>query len=259
MATPNPLENTHAGNAPLPVSSKSFHIAGIHTTVYGLDEVPSDCTTISCLWLLHPRLQVSSIMAPTASSSIQAWNSRAQSAGSSKKGLIAVSFDQRNHGTREVSKIGNEAWKGGNPRHAQDMFSIYHGTAMDTSLLIDHLGSYVFNEPGSPQITQHLTLGISLGGHAAWQVLFHEPRVTAAVVIIGCPDYRREYLHLLYVQYKPSLTCCLNYMRSFVASSHFKCLLVVVQVMLFYLMSSAVWTHHLPFRYPAVWLSCSEL
>jgi pimeloyl-ACP methyl ester carboxylesterase len=36
-------------------------------------------------------------------------------------------------------------------------------------------------------------LGVSLGGHAAWQVFFNEPRVTAAAVIIGCPDYIREF------------------------------------------------------------------
>jgi len=36
-------------------------------------------------------------------------------------------------------------------------------------------------------------LGISLGGHAAWQVFFNDPRVIAAMVIIGCPDYMREF------------------------------------------------------------------
>jgi dienelactone hydrolase len=36
-------------------------------------------------------------------------------------------------------------------------------------------------------------MGISLGGHAAWQVLFADPRVTAGVVIIGCPDYMRKF------------------------------------------------------------------
>jgi len=70
-----------------------------------------------------------------------------------------------------------------------DCISIYHGTALDTSLLINHLGSYVFNEPDAPPIEQHLVMGISLGGHAAWQVLFGDPRVTAGVVVIGCPDY----------------------------------------------------------------------
>lgn len=103
-----------------------------------------------------------------------------------------MAFDQRNHGSREVDKLANEAWKSGNPNHAQDMFSIFHGTAMDTSLLMDHLSSYVFSTPGKPAIEQHFVLGISLGGHAAWQVVFHEPRVSAAVVIIGCPDYMRE-------------------------------------------------------------------
>jgi pimeloyl-ACP methyl ester carboxylesterase len=60
--------------------------------------------------------------------------------------------------------------------------------------LIDHLGSYIFHGPEAPSIDQHLVLGVSLGGHAAWQVLFNEPRVTAAVVIIGCPDYMRKFL-----------------------------------------------------------------
>jgi hypothetical protein len=63
--------------------------------------------------------------------------------------------------------------------------------------LIDHLGSYIFNGPDGPSIDQHLVLGVSLGGHAAWQVFFNEPRVTAAVVIIGCPDYMRKFV-LLY-------------------------------------------------------------
>ena len=70
--------------------------------------------------------------------------------------------------------------------------SIYNGTVSDNSLLIDHLGSYVFNSPDAPMIDQHIVMGISLGGHATWQMLFNEHRVTAAVVIIGCPDYMSE-------------------------------------------------------------------
>jgi pimeloyl-ACP methyl ester carboxylesterase len=70
---------------------------------------------------------------------------------------------------------------------------VFHGTALDTSLLIDHLGSYIFNEPNAPLIEQHLVMGISLGGHAAWQVLLNDPRVTAGVVIIGCPDYMSKF------------------------------------------------------------------
>ncbi|PQE04668.1 alpha beta hydrolase fold-containing protein [Rutstroemia sp. NJR-2017a BBW] len=187
MATPNPLEN--ASKAASSVSEKTFHIAGILTTVYGLEEVPATCTSISCLWLLHPRLQTKKIMENVASNCIHEWNK--QSSSNQTVGLIAVAFDQRNHGSREVIPLANEAWRSGNENHAQDMFSIFHGTATDTSLLIDHLPSYVFNTVDSPPIKQHLVLGISLGGHAAWQILFADPRVTAGVVIIGCPDYLR--------------------------------------------------------------------
>jgi pimeloyl-ACP methyl ester carboxylesterase len=70
---------------------------------------------------------------------------------------------------------------------------------MDTTLLIDHLESYIFNGIDDRSIDQHLVLGISLGGHAAWQVLFNEPRVTAAIVIIGCPDYMRKSLQHYYL------------------------------------------------------------
>lgn len=198
MSAPNPLESTYS-TPPPSISSKTYHIAGILTTVYGLDELDAQCDSVACLWLLHPRLQTKDIMSPVAASFIYAWNTRRKSLSSSnpssKKGLIAVAFDQRNHGSREVDKLANEAWRSGNPRHAQDMFSVFHGTAVDTSLLMDHLGSYVFPEPGGKgkRVGEHFVFGISLGGHAAWQVLLNEPRVSAAVVIIGCPDYMREF------------------------------------------------------------------
>lgn len=126
-------------------------------------------------------------MADVASTFILDWRKRQPA--ENHLGFIAVAFDQRNHGTRVVHKLANESWKSGNESHAQDMFSIFHGTAIDTSLLIDHLESYIFHSPNAPVIQQHLVAGISLGGHAAWQVFFNEPRVTAAVVIIGSPDY----------------------------------------------------------------------
>lgn len=119
MATPNPLGDTPPASS---VSEKTFHIAGILTTVYGLEEVSTTCTSISCLWLLHPRLQTKKIMKNVASSCIQGWN---QQSGSSRTiGLIAVAFDQRNHGSREVNSLANESWRDGNETHAQDMFRL---------------------------------------------------------------------------------------------------------------------------------------
>lgn len=188
-ATTNPLDGTHTANDPT-VSAQTFTIAGILVTVHGLAELPSSASDIACLWLLHPRLQSKEGMAPLAGQIISTYNAR-QSGKVGKKGLIAVAFDQRNHGSRQVDKLHNEAWRQGNPRHAQDMFSCYHGTATDTSHLMNHLESYIFTSPTGPKITQNLALGISLGGHATWHCLLAEPRITAGVVGIGCPDYTR--------------------------------------------------------------------
>ncbi|KAL1866565.1 hypothetical protein Plec18167_009022 [Paecilomyces lecythidis] len=184
----DPMQNTHPSEPPQ-VSRKAFPIAGIATTVFGLDELPPHISTIACLWLLHPRLSNQERMSGIATTIITDWNQKiANGQSSSNQGLIAVSFDQRNHGSRLVEPLANEAWKQGNPRHAQDMFSIFQGTARDTSLLLDYLPSYIF--PKSDRtITTNLVLGVSLGGHAAWSCILHEPRITAAVVIIGCPDY----------------------------------------------------------------------
>jgi pimeloyl-ACP methyl ester carboxylesterase len=128
-------------------------------------------------------------MAPIANQVISTWNARTGS--NHTKGFIAAAFDQRNHGSRKVDELHNQAWREGNDTHAQDMFSCYHGTAADTSHLINHLESYIFTSPTDPKITQHFALGISLGGHATWHCLLSDPRITAGVVGIGCPDYTR--------------------------------------------------------------------
>ncbi|KAI8930927.1 hypothetical protein NX059_011942 [Plenodomus lindquistii] len=188
-ATTNPLHATHPPSSPT-VSSQTFTIAGILVTVHGLSELPPSTQQVACLWLLHPRLQTAKTMAPLAGQILTTYNNQ-PSTHRTSKGLIAVAFDQRNHGTRCVDALHNEAWRSGNPRHAQDMFSCYHGTATDVSQLLDHLESYVFHTPNSPRITTNLALGISLGGHATWHCLLSEPRITAGVVGIGCPDYTR--------------------------------------------------------------------
>lgn len=111
---------------PQPASKKAFCIAGIITTVYGLEELNADVQDVACLWLLHPRLQTQKCMEPIAYSNIENWRVRNEKV---KKGiaigLICVSFDQRNHGSREVDRLSNEAWRNGNPKHAQDMFASY--------------------------------------------------------------------------------------------------------------------------------------
>lgn len=64
------------------------------------------------------------------------------------------------------------------------------GTAQDTSLLINYISAYAFPK-SDRRIVSHHVLGVSLGGHAAWHCILHEPRIKSAVVVIGCPDYTR--------------------------------------------------------------------
>lgn len=189
------------------VSKQHFCVAGLSITVYGLEELSKDCEPVACLWLLHPRLCEQAYMEPIASSAISKWKDYVQRVGSGKRlpGLIAVSFDQRNHGTREINKIANLDWVSGNESHAQDMFAGYRksrvlhrsmsssianldGTAIDASHLMTYIPSYIFPE-AEHQIIKNVTCGVSLGGHAAWLSLMSDPRVCAAIVVVGCPDY----------------------------------------------------------------------
>ncbi len=58
------------------------------------------------------------------------------------------------------------------------------------SLLLDHLQSYIFGH-SDPNIVTNIVLGISLGAHAAWQCAMFEPRIRAAIIALGCPDFTR--------------------------------------------------------------------
>lgn len=181
---PNPVKDLFRKSPPSPLSKQTYVVGGIQCTVYGLEEIRPETTSISCLWLLSPRLQTQESMGPIANRIVSAWNSK----GTNSPGLIAVTFDQRNHGGRQVDPVANEAWRGGNGLHAQDMFSIYHGTQLDCSQLITYIPSYIFPD-GEKKITSHMALGVSLGGHCVWHCLLHEPRIRTGVVVIGCPDY----------------------------------------------------------------------
>ena len=117
---PNPMERTYP-DPPAPVSKHRYLLSGIWANVYGLDEL-KDGSEVSCLWLFHPRLQAQENMEKIDNAVLGGLLSRSSS---SVTGLIAVSFDQRNHGTRKLSGLTNGTWREGNETHAQDMFSIY--------------------------------------------------------------------------------------------------------------------------------------
>ena len=203
MATPNPLENAATAS---PVSEKTFHIAGILTTVYGLEELSTSCTAISCLWLLHPRLKTKKTMENVAASCIQEWN---QQSGSNRTvGLIAVAFDQRNHGSREVNALANKSWRGGNETHAQDMFrsDIMNSNpsclkSADKRQYISWNG-YGYQPPDRPFTLLYLQLqGLATHwtaprlGHFSWRSCSMAGPLCWPPSHCGCCDYWMSWLH----------------------------------------------------------------
>ncbi|RPB21262.1 hypothetical protein L211DRAFT_851626 [Terfezia boudieri ATCC MYA-4762] len=216
-----------AAAAPSDISAHTYCISGIQVHVYGLDQLralldppssssspSSRLTSLSILHTLHPRLQTHAYMAPIIR---QCLDDHYQPHAATTSGLLGISFDQRNHGAREVSPLANYAFTSPrlphphahepNPTHAMDMLGIYAGTTLDLGLIIDLLPSYLefhFNPPSTtapyiplPPITQHIALGVSLGGHAAYLAALHLPKITSAIIVIGCPDYPALMLHRL--------------------------------------------------------------
>ena len=92
-----------------------------------------------------------------------------------RHGLRALAFDARLHGDRDGAA-------GRDLRLQTDyvftMAEIIEGTAQDLSRLLDHLGPV--------RAGVH---GISLGGYVAYAALAHEPRLIAAAVAMGSPDW----------------------------------------------------------------------
>lgn len=184
------------------VSLTTLQITGLLVDVYGLAELAPTATRVTCLWLHHPRSRRKEDMADFARRAVSAFNrsSAAAAAAAAGRGLIALAFDQRNHGSRAVDEGANGSWREGNPRHAQDMFGVVAGTAADQERLIDAVAGYLFvGGVGERTIDGHVLLGVSLGGHSVWQTMFLDGRVKAGVVIIGCPDFECEYLNLAYL------------------------------------------------------------
>lgn len=111
------------------VSKKLVPVAGIQCAVYGLDELPPQAKEVSCLFALHARGVTMASMEHIAVAAVADYNRRLREGrvepGQQNKGMIAVCFDQRNHGTREVDRRCNNAWRNGNPTHAQDMWAIF--------------------------------------------------------------------------------------------------------------------------------------
>ncbi|KAH6630863.1 hypothetical protein B0J18DRAFT_114433 [Chaetomium sp. MPI-SDFR-AT-0129] len=191
-----------SNTTPLPppptISTHTIQMAGLLVDVHGLSDLPPTTTHVSCLWLHHQRTRRREDLAGIAARCVGGWNAQVatdlngkgegKGKGKGTRGLVALAYDQRNHGSRIVDEKANGSWRDGNGRHAVDMLGLVAGMVVDQGVLIDLVQGYLF-PGGEKQIDQHIALGVSLGGHSVWQLLLAEPRVTAGVVVIGCPDY----------------------------------------------------------------------
>ncbi|EMD33315.1 hypothetical protein CERSUDRAFT_87199 [Gelatoporia subvermispora B] len=168
------------------INKQSPAVGGLTVHVYSQSDV-DPATPVTVLVFLHGRLGRVEDIEWVARSTLEDVQAR-RAAEQGAQDLLIVTFDQRNHGSRLVSELANEAWAKKNDRHAVDMYAIYSGTSRDVSYLIDFLPAYLFPS-GERQIAQWLVGGISLGGHASWLTLRTEPRIKLGIPIIGCPDY----------------------------------------------------------------------
>ncbi|KAJ2901223.1 hypothetical protein MKZ38_002129 [Zalerion maritima] len=192
MATPNPMADPSSTTPD--ISVQELQMCGLMVDVYGLSELlPSPSAShITILWLHHPRLRSKVDMKPIACSVLSAFHAQHQ-AQHPDRGMIAIVHDQRNHGTRKVSDKANKSWRDGNATHAQDMYGVVAGCVGDAKGLMDAVEGYLFLG-GGRAVDQHLVLGVSLGGHTAWQLMFDDKRVEAGVMVIGCPDFMLDLL-----------------------------------------------------------------
>ena len=93
--------------------STKVNVSGLETHVYGLDDVrKSNTHFVDVVFLLHGRTGKYQDLEPFALAILA--KDKAAATPDLQRGLIVVSFDQRNHGHRQISELGNFAWAEGN-------------------------------------------------------------------------------------------------------------------------------------------------
>lgn len=113
--------------------------------------------------------------------------------------LMCVTFDNRNHGERLISKKRNSAWSSGNDTHAIDMISDIDGNVEDLKLIMNHLPLYLNLEYYvDPFVKTELginiqyvngILGVSLGGHTVIRFASKYPDLVDLMIpFVGCID-----------------------------------------------------------------------
>lgn len=188
----------------LKVSEKRTFIGGISCFLYGSDALApyiqkfnteqqlTDSIRINVLYLAHHRGGDYTYMRGIASRILSKINE------SSEVPIIAVTFDARNHGEREIEKLRNSGWKSQNETHGMDMVSSIDGGVQDLKLVIDYLGSYLNLERFLNQSLKNngvkiefnnILSGYSQGGHTVIRFGNKYPENVSIInPNIGCSD-----------------------------------------------------------------------
>lgn len=97
--------------------STTICVSGLETHVYGLEEVrKSQSHSVDVVFVLHGRTQQWQDYEEMALTILE--KDKSEYGGAMSRGLLVVSFDQRNHGHRQVSQHANLTWTDGNENHA---------------------------------------------------------------------------------------------------------------------------------------------
>ena len=118
-------------------------------------------------------------------------------------GMIAVAFDQRNHGRRLIDPEANGGWS---LHHAANMYGNILGTAQDVSMLIDMLPARYGLSMQRIGVT-----GGSMGGHSSLLAMAIDARIAVGAPMIGGGDYR----HLMELRAQENNTAPEDFPRYF--------------------------------------------
>lgn len=122
--------------------------------------------------------------------------------------LVCVTFDNRNHGERLISKQRNLLWTLGNDTHALDMISDIDGNVEDLKLIMNHLPLYlnleyyvdrnVKEEMGINIKYVNGIAGVSLGGHTVVRFALKYPDLVDILMpFVGLVDLSSLLIHRL--------------------------------------------------------------